>query len=561
MIVILNFRTAKTCNAVDYCINAVWATHISAPSPSSNVVCDACKKWVAKARTALEDNDIEIIRELESICGYIPVKPLQDRCVDFASNDAANIIRMLESDMDPETVCSSLFLCRNHQIHDALAKKAPMKCGQCQMVGKLLEANFANPDLDFVLERLLGICGEMSSYSDSCITMVMTYFDDIYAFTRGHIRSQLICESSCKNQEKKSGIFDIQPALDDPSIPCNLCKEFFIHLSEVFLINTTEVEFRNILLGFCHEMGSFNKECIIIVDQYSDYIFKFMQNTLNADKTCTAVGICKSTDRLFQMPMRPLLLDYELFPLPKTVVEIKVNSLALEKNGTLCATCESFVHLIHEILEKQPFDDQILMEVKKVCKKLPEKVQPECMSMVDLYGDAILALWSQSMNPNLICPELRLCPPVLNLEYLSRTAVGEKPTCPFCLMAMQDIIDYIASNKTKSNVENALSRLCSHLNNKLLDQCEEFVKTYSNQIIDMVLANFTPQDACVFISLCEDKKDEEFLRIEDEPDLQLEPFEIVSNPQCDLCKEIIKIVEQRVINKKSKVSHQNSLDN
>lgn len=521
-----------------------------------------CKVWVAKARTALENNDIEIVRNLESICAFIPVKSLVDRCVDFAANDFASVIKMVESKMDPDVVCTKIFLCGNHQIDEKLSiedaskdvKKSPMQCGQCHAVGKLLEDNLANRDDDFVLERLLGICGEMSSYSDSCSTIVMTYFDDIYAFLHRRIDSKLICAPTCKNS-KRAGIVDIQPALDDPSIACTLCQEMFVHLSEVFLINTSEIEFKNVLMGFCHEMGNFNQECVVIVNNYGDGIYKFLQNTLNANKTCTAIGICKSVDGSFKMPNKPLLLDGELFPLPKSVIEVKVDSLALEKNGTFCATCQSFVHLIHEVLEKQSFDDELIDAIKSACKKLPAKAQPECIAMVDLYGDAVIALWAQNMNPNLICPTLRLCPPVLTLEHVSKTAKGEKPTCVFCLMAMQDIIDYIGSNQTKSNVESALNRLCDHLSTNLIGQCQEFVHSYSAEVVDMVLSNFTPEEACVFIKICtNDKGHEEIVRIEDDAPAAA-PAGLVSNPQCELCKEVIKIVEQRVINKKSKVSH------
>lgn len=44
-----------------------------------------------------------------------------------------------------------------------------------------------------------------------------------------------------------------------------------------------------------------------------------------------------------------------------------------------------------------------------------------------------------------------------------------------------------------------------------------------------------------------------WLRAENEDFTDSEEIEAVSKPQCGLCKEIIKIVDQRVINKKSKV--------
>jgi saposin len=523
-------------------------------STKSNVICDECKNWVAKARDIVQNNDVDIVRNLEAICHYIPIRQWENSCVKIAEEDAASVIKMIESKMDPDAVCSNIFLCNNDELISPLdiPKKSPPKCSQCNAVAKLLEDNWTNSNQDFVLERMLGVCGELSSYSDSCTTIVMTYFDDIYSFMRKNMKAKEVCSYSCSTQ-KKSGIVDIVPAFDDTSITCELCQQLFVHLSEVLLINTSEIEFRNMLLGFCHEMGNFNSQCVSIVDEYHETIYEFLKDNLNANKTCVAAGICKVEKSNFAMPRQPLLLN-EMYPLPKTVVEMKLDpSLNLKKNGTLCATCESFIHLIHEVLEKQTFDDEILNETKKLCSRLPENIRPECLSMVDLYGDAVIALWSQSMNPNEICPMLKLCPPILSLDYLQKTSITEKPTCPFCLMAMQDIKDYISSNNTKENIESALSRLCTHLSNKLLSQCTEFVKTYSSEVVDMLIADFTPQEACTFIKLCTEDKDH------DHPIVKIQDEEVIGNPQCQLCKEVVKIVEQRVINKKSKVSFKYSL--
>lgn len=80
----------------------------------------------------------------------------------------------------------------------------------------------------------------------------------------------------------------------------------------------------------------------------------------------------------------------------------------------------------------------------------------------------------------------------------------------------------------------------------------------------MVLADFTPQEACTFIKLCTDNKPT-YNRVQivkdsvedfDQEDENEITGKEIGNPQCELCKEIVKIVESRVINKKSKVSYQ-----
>lgn len=131
------------------------------------------------------------------------------------------------------------------------------------------------------------------------------------------------------------------------------------------------------------------------------------------------------------------------------------------------------------------------------------------------------------------------------------------------LMAMQEIKDIAENNSTKQYIEGAIGKLCEHLSDKLKGQCQEFVKEYAEEVVEMVLADFTPQEACTFIKLCTDNKPT-YNRVQivvdpveesDDDDILDEDKEVtVGNPQCELCKEIVKIVESRVMNKKSKVS-------
>lgn len=240
-----------------------------------------------------------------------------------------------------------------------------------------------------------------------------------------------------------------------------------------------------------------------------------------------------------------------------------MKSLALYKNGTACTTCEYFIHFIQEALRKQSTEDDIVGLMKKTCLDLPKKVQSECVALVDLYGDAMMSLLDQEMDARYICPILKLCPPNTTLEFLEETAIDDKPTCPFCLMAMQEIKDIAESNSTKQYIESAIGKLCDHLSDKLKGQCTEFVKEYAEEVVEMILADFTPQEACTFIKLCTDGKPK-YDRVKivkdpvvedfDQEDIDDKKDDKFGLPQCELCKEIVKIVESRVINKKSKVS-------
>ena len=574
------FRSAKKCNAVDFCISDVWESHYSVKD--SDAICDDCKEWVGKARSFIENKDTsdEVIKSLKFTCGLIPVASLQTSCEKLVDENVPEILKMLESSMDPDAVCSKLKFCNNAEFDKVLKlatkeKLLPFTCSQCNHIGSVIEQKFTKAETDEVLEKMLGFCGELSSFSDSCSTIIMMNFDDIHKALKEKIHANNICSvtGACEPHQR-AGIADIilSPTAD-PNIVCDLCEQTMLHLRELLIINTSEVEFKNMMIGFCHQMGKFNDECTQITDQYYDVVYKFLENNLSANKTCIAIGICKGNENDdFLMPVMPLV-SVELHPMPQNppmdtgMIEVHMvfeeSSLALVNDGAWCTTCEYVVHFIQEALAKPSVDTKLEDVLKNVCKTIPKRFQGDCVAFVDLYGDAMMSLWGQSMDARLICPKIKMCPPNLSLKVLQDNAVDEKPTCPFCLMALQEVHDLIESNKTKANIQNALSKLCNHLSDKLMSQCTEFVKDYTDEVVDMLLADFTPQDACIFITLCSDNKIsyQNAKIVTFDGDFDDSRSEILANPQCDLCKEIVKIVEQRVININSKDEIRRELEN
>lgn len=57
----------------------------------------------------------------------------------------------------------------------------------------------------------------------------------------------------------------------------------------------------------------------------------------------------------------------------------------------------------------------------------------------------------------------------------------------------------------QESIQTALDNLCSHLPVKLKAECTDFVDTYSRQLFEMLVADFTPQEVCVYLNLCQDK--------------------------------------------------------
>lgn len=56
------------------------------------------------------------------------------------------------------------------------------------------------------------------------------------------------------------GIVDIG---DD--LPCKLCEQLVGHLKDLLVANTTEIEFKQVLEGFCKQTKSFASEVFIFI--------------------------------------------------------------------------------------------------------------------------------------------------------------------------------------------------------------------------------------------------------------------------------------------------------
>lgn len=59
----------------------------------------------------------------------------------------------------------------------------------------------------------------------------------------------------------------------------------------------------------------------------------------------------------------------------------------------------------------------------------------------------------------------------------------------------------------QASIEIELDKLCKHLPHSLIDQCTDFVKAYSKELVEMLIADMTPQEVCVFLKLCDANKD------------------------------------------------------
>lgn len=54
----------------------------------------------------------------------------------------------------------------------------------------------------------------------------------------------------------------------------------------------------------------------------------------------------------------------------------------------------------------------------------------------------------------------------------------------------------------KADIRDELNKLCSHLSANLAQQCNDFVQTYTDELVEMLVADFNPQEVCAYLKMC-----------------------------------------------------------
>lgn len=115
-----------------------------------------------------------------------------------------------------------------------------------------------------------------------------------------------------------------------------------------------------------------------------------------------------------------------------------------------------------ELKKKLLFQQEnIKKTVAEACGKLPKAISDTCVSFVQSYGDAVIALLIQEIDPKDVCPKLYMCPktskdfevfapqPVIEpIEVTINAKNSGSEKCPLCLFAVQEAVTLLKDDKS-----------------------------------------------------------------------------------------------------------------
>ncbi|XP_066150349.1 prosaposin [Euwallacea fornicatus] len=618
----LNLTNAAGCHATKHCIQTVWI-HQKYPEDTTSI-CDTCKDMVKQARDQLLSNETqeEIKEVFEGSCALLRLKPIVKECDKIADGFVPDLIDTLASEMDPQTVCAVAGLCNSAKILQLLAEAEsgvsykPTElvvgntCDNCHSTLNLIKTKFNGLSDEGFLTILIKICARMNSYSDSCMNIAITHFHDIFSYVKENLNIENLPQASCILLGECSASFhrhevEITPKSDigyvqvngKDDLPCKLCEQLVTHLKEILVANTTEAEFKQMLEGICKQTRSqISKECLVFVDTYYEEIYNDVERVLDPSVVCKIIGICHSAtvdgliapllpvenvdaamslkdqlsyhdDIVVQVskskPSSPVLSAQEM-QLP---IDLLVPPHQQLYNPEVCVFCQYFLHFLQQEISDPTVENDVKKLIDRACSKLPNSVNETCVEFVNTYEPVLVAILAQEVDPSVICPKIKVCP-VAGEEIrdvdVFQTAQSSK-SCPLCLYAVTTLESMIKGKKTKDEIEKSLKEVCNHLSNNLKMECNDFIDTYGDELIEMMVADFKPQEVCVFLKYCSDetpmsqevKIEEERFGGDTETNVIFDntvdghPIESLNDEKCVLCEFIMKELDDELKDKKT----------
>ncbi|KAF6207702.1 hypothetical protein GE061_016150 [Apolygus lucorum] len=579
-----NITTAAECNAVKHCIQSVWEKEIPIEEDKSSV-CQTCMDMVKMARDQLESNETqeELRQVLEGTCMVIPEKHLKKDCDKLMDDFGSYIVDTLASQMNPSVVCSVAGLCYNDKFKNVKVVRQ-LDCESCHGLMKRIEGNIETASTGDLQDTLKNICGSLSSFSEICVSLLAEHMESVDALVRNNVRAEPICNLAGVCAEKFHShsdrinlprvsvsrdamdvqVFSKTPVTDDLS--CEFCEQLVKHLRDILIANTTEEEFKMVLEGIC-KMSKFKDDCEPLIDQYYEAVYNFLVKELDGKALCTQIKICNASRKNAVIQPQNPIEAVETMQLPierMKLTYVPMSPESSQKSPAVCSFCEYFLHFVQQEITLPSSERKITEVVERGCDKLPATVRGQCDSFVDTYMDQFIAILANRIDPSQVCPSLGACSGVLlAVEY------KDKPTCPLCLLAIDEALRKVASNRSEAAIGDVLDDLCmrDEFPTSVLVECAKFVTSFKQPITDMIIADFTSQEACVYVDLCSPPKDAlipapkveyTYSHVGDVETNQINEF---GSPNvCVLCEFVMQKLSKMIADKKTEGEIKDALD-
>ncbi|XP_071987179.1 prosaposin [Engystomops pustulosus] len=350
------------------------------------------------------------------------------------------------------------------------------------------------------------------------------------------------------------------------SVPCELCKEVVTIVDNFLKDNTTESEILAYLNKACEVMlpdPSLSAECKDLVSQYYPIIMDLIKQELdNPAVACCALHLCTSMQQhLASIKQKEQLLSNEI---PEMVYPFMANLPLLlppqekateaPKNVDVCKDCLQLFNDVQDMLKSNSSFSKTLVEnALKQCDNLGGGLSEMCKTYINQYADLFLQMMIQ-MPSQQICATAGLCVqekttpmvaltpakvivPAVKLQPAIKITEEPKtsPTCEVCQVVMAKLEGMLEKNSSQEHIKEALEKVCKVVPSKYRQQCIDFIDSYCDTIIKLLIEQITPKEICQVIGLCSYGAQKM---------VKLSEANIQSGAYCEVCKMMVQYMDK-----------------
>ncbi|CAF3355329.1 unnamed protein product [Rotaria socialis] len=501
-----SLSNTRQCNSIDHCSKQVWSQQAIQHKENDNI-CQYCEYVITKLRSILAENKTEIDLEkwLSGACSMLASKDKIDECIKTMSQYGKEILVLVENNIDAGVICHLGQMCKDativqreetvethpdeEHIDNGEIKQAPFDeqskilCNVVVRATHDLHVNQQKSQSE-IQTFLKNDCQKLttSELKQKCENLIDRHGNDIY----GHVTNNRELSNVCENidfldDELSSPVHcevctfvltNVKYMLDDQHsddeilhyIDQHLCSnwngeikqncKFVIENIGENLIEKMKNGTKSLLLcnyfqvchneirdktspiqknemraflseNICDQLGPYEATCYALMENDATNVLKTLVNNFDGDILCQMFGICQ---------MKMSLKD----------------NLSINDDKNACKRCvDDFTRRKHIAEKLLNHSSEFLHHL---CGQLPQK--DECTAAVDESINKLVA-FIQSLNPQEICVELKMCTEVL-LENLDPMRITTSDS-----MMSHEIIVYI-KNEICAKF-GPLSKLCYNL--------------------------------------------------------------------------------------------------
>jgi len=516
--------------------------------------CSSCKNELSKVTQQFDQlSDEQIEMKMFEMCGYLG--SYSDSCMYTVSTQLQEIVNFLRS-VDVSSLCENDGNCVAPAAFTASAND-DLECEFCSKVVKhWIDVYASNSSLEEFRQVLDGLCEKLDSKNaDHCKHIVDDYYIPMFEFVRT-LDPHMLCSfvGLCGNK----GFFEADPSIPintllapsppvqvvamTPLIPaqrveqqdsvtekptCVLCEFVMTKLESYLKDGQTVDEIKKYVEEICEELpGSIRGQCKTFVDTYEPLIVQMLAAEIDPSEICKEMNLC----------------DRE-----------QMKSAALVSKTASCETCQFVMDEVFSVLSTKDDQQMVINVLESICYRMPASIDQPCEQFVDKYTPIILDLISTSLTPDEICGALDLCdgdkafvvePPQVP-ESLKDTG------CVLCEYVISNLDKMLSDKETEAEIKDALETVCSYMPGNIESQCDQFVETYTDLIIQMLTGEVTPQEVCSYLGLCKQSQPSYAVALNSE---------VSKGPYCTLCEYAVTTLDNMLENESTEEEIEQALD-